>query len=470
LLTTRHKPELERPQPLPAQQPVRSSGPGAEARGRFTFGFGLVLVLNGLLLIRPEELLPELDGLRLYQLTIAACLVLYGFSILEELSWSRLSRTPLLFLVLGLPVTVVVSHLGNGRLGRGVGEGLEFAKLVAYVLVLLAALRTRAHVRWFLRAVLVCIVVQTTLGLGQYFGYLNIEALKPFEQPAYNEEQEVYTFLRLCGSGIYHDPNDLCLLLTLGMLLCLNSFLSARGPLRTAWLLPFGYFGFALTLTQSRGGLLMAAAGLGTYTCARYGGKRGALFLLLLAPVGLVGLGGRQTSFDLSSREDTSQARILLWRDALGEFAANPMFGVGSHELDPRIGNGAHNSFVHALVELGPVGGALFTAAFVFAVWTVATTRPGPGLTPDATRELAGFRLVLFGLLASYIAGMFSLSRNYVPPTYLNLALATIYLRLAAPAGLKWFVVNPRFLWRVAQIGLATYALHKLLVILLAQQ
>ena len=35
--------------------------------------FALFLVLNGVLLIRPEELFPEIAGLRLYLIVIVAC-------------------------------------------------------------------------------------------------------------------------------------------------------------------------------------------------------------------------------------------------------------------------------------------------------------------------------------------------------------------------------------------------------------
>ena len=38
--------------------------------------FGLFVVLNALMLIRPEELFPEITGLRLYLIVIALCALL----------------------------------------------------------------------------------------------------------------------------------------------------------------------------------------------------------------------------------------------------------------------------------------------------------------------------------------------------------------------------------------------------------
>jgi O-antigen ligase len=426
----------------------------------------VVIVLNGLLLIRPEELYPDLGGLRLYLWAVVVALVWHSASVVRELSWPRLSRNPFLVLLLGTLCAIVLSQVANQLIGRGVAEGLEFLKIVAYYLILVAAITTRRHLRWFLVALVVFTAGQTTLALAQYHGYIDVAALQQIEQREFNEDEEVVArYFRLCGSGIYNDPNDLCLLLTAGMLICLSRFLTPGGLLRAAWLLPFGYFGYALTLTKSRGGLLAAAVGFGVYAVARYGGRRGLLILLLAAPVGLVVFEGRQTQVDLTSGEDTSQGRIRLWNEGLTLLPSQPVFGIGAGEYAERVGQVAHNSYVHAYVELGLFGGPLFLAAFVLALWVTARTRPAPHLPPPAARELVGVRLVILGMLASYVTGMFSLSRNYIPPTYLNLALVTIYLRLAAPAGLRWFVVDGRMLRRVVVLGLAGLVFFKLFIL-----
>ena len=69
-----------------------------------------------------------------------------------------------------------------------------------------------------------------------------------------------------------------------------------------------------------------------------------------------------------------------------------------------------------------------------------------PSLPPEEAGELARLRPVILGLLVSYMVGMYSLSRNDIPPTYLNLALATVYVRLAAPWGIDSFRFDRRML------------------------
>lgn len=447
--------------------PTTPRAPRSAARAApATAGMAAVVVLNGFLIIRPEEMEPEvLGGLRLYLLAILACLVAYASGIRRELSSPRLARNPLLVLILLILAAVVMSQLGRGRLDRAIADGSDFFKIIVYYLVLVAAITTRARLRVFFTTLLVFIAVQTTLAMAQYFGYIDNAAFSQFEQREFNESSEVVAhYMRLCGSGIYNDPNVLCLLLAMGMLLCLGRFLAGTGFLKLFWLIPFGYFGFALTLTRSRGGLLAVVGGLLTFVAARYGWKRAVAIALLLVPVALVAVGGRQTQIDLSSREDTSQGRIQLWAMGLSEFPSSPVWGIGTGVYIERIGACAHNSYVQAFVELGLLGGVPFLAAFVLAARVVATTRPSPALSPAAAADVARLRLIVLSILASYMTGMFSLSCNTIPPTYLILALATVYVRLAAPGGVRWFVMDSRMVSRVLLIGATGFVLLTLFV------
>ena len=133
-------------------------------------------------------------------------------------------------------------------------------------------------------------------------------------------------------------------------------------------------------------------------------------------------------------------------------------------QYDDECGLVAHNSFVHAYVELGLIGGGLFLAAFVLSGWAVWTTKPSSLLHPEDSADLTRLRPIIFALIVSYMAGVFSLSRNYIPPTYLSLALATVYLRLAAPAGLDWFLFNRRMLVRLGVITVLGYVGLKLFI------
>ncbi len=427
-------------------------------------GLALVVVLNGLLIIRPEELFPLLDGLRLYYVLVVCALIYYAPVISQEFSRTSLTCYPLLVLVLSLLAAVVLSQVINFQLGKAFQEGQEFAKVVAYYLLLVVALRSLPALRVFLNALVVFIVVQTALALLQYHEFIDIEALRPFQQWEFDPDGEVSIFARLCGSGIYHDPNDLCLLLTAGMLICLDQALRQGGPARVLWMGLFGCLVYALTLTHSRGGLLAVAAGFAAYFAGKYGAKRTVLLFLVLAPVGLAVFAGRQTRFDLDDENDTSQHRVRIWSDGFELIPSHPLLGIGAGRYPEQCGLVAHNSFVHAYVELGLIGGGLFLAAFLLAARAVWATTPCSSLHPAEADELTRLRPLILGLLLSYMAGMFSLSRNYIPPTYLPLALATAYLRLAAPRGLDWFQFDRRMLVRLCAISVLGYVTLKLFI------
>jgi hypothetical protein len=147
--------------------------------------------------------------------------------------------------------------------------------------------------------------------------------------------------------------------------------------------------------------------------------------------VGLVAVvGGRQTSFDLNSKDDTSQHRIRLWRDGLVLLRSSPVVGIGVGGYEEECGLVAHNSFIHAYTELGLLGGTLFLAAFVAPV--VPLHRLGRAASlPPALRRL---RVPVLACLVGLAGGMASLSRVYTLTPYLVLGVVAVYLRLAAPA------------------------------------
>jgi O-antigen ligase len=442
------------PAAAPFNEPVRAD----------PLGLALVIALTGVLIIRPEELYPPIEGLRLYYILIACALLYSAPALAQEFDGNCLTRQPILVLIFGLLAAVVLSQVTNFRFGGAFEEGQKFVKIVAYYLLLTVTLTSLPALRTFLTALVVFIVVQTTLALSQYHGYIDIESLRPFQQWEFDPDGETALLARLCGSGIYHDPNDLCLLLTAGMLICLDRALGRDGFHRLLWAALFGVLVYALTLTHSRGGLLAVAAGFAAYFTAKYGARRAIPILLLLIPVGLAVFAGRQTRLDLTSGDDTGQGRIQIWSDGFALIQSHPLFGIGAGQYAEECIFVAHNSFVHAYVELGLIGGGLFLAAFLLATGMLWTTRPCPSLHPEDTDELARLRPVILGLLVSYMAGMFSLSRNYIPPTYLTLALATVYLRLAAPGGIDSFRFDRRMLARLCAITVLGYAGLKLFI------
>jgi hypothetical protein len=113
--------------------------------------------------------------------------------------------------------------------------------------------------------------------------------------------------------------------------------------------------GYAFALTRSRGGFLALAAGLVTMIVAKLGWRNSIPVTAIALPVLLVLFAGRQTSINLSDKNDTAQGRMGIWRDGMMLLKGSPLFGIGYGEFVEEVGHVAHNSFVHCFVEQGHV-------------------------------------------------------------------------------------------------------------------
>src|SRR5262249_61139737 len=95
----------------------------------------------------------------------------------------------------------------------------------------------------------------------------------------------------------------------------------------------------------------------------------------------------------------------------------------------------AHNSYVHAYTELGLVGGTFFLGAFYLAFEQLRRLRRAAATIADP--EMRRLGPYLASVVVRYAAGLMSLSRLDVVPTYLVLALPTAYATAADPDGSK---------------------------------
>lgn len=409
--------------------------------------FALFVALNAVLLIRPEELFPDLAGARLYLIVIGGCLLTTGPRLLAKLQWSELKARPVTVCVLGVWAAAILSQSAQGQIGLALDLGAEFGKVMLYYLLVISVLDTVGRFRAFLGWIVAFVIVITTLALLQYHGYIDLAALRPLERKVDGEEE---TFiLQLRGTGIYNDPNDLCLLLVTGSVCALYRSTSANSLLeRILWISPIILLGYAVTLTQSRGGVLGFGLAAVVWMYGRYGWVRTLLLTAALAPLASSVLGGRQADIGLG-KDDTAHQRVGLWADGFLAMDRNPVTGIGMHRYAEEAGLVAHNSFVHAYVELGLLGGGLFLGAFYFGA--LGTYRVRPVWNP----ELERLRPFVLAIVLGYAGGAFSISRNYIVPTYLVLGLADSYLQLARPALPAWFQLDRRMIGALAGLAVA---------------
>jgi O-antigen ligase len=346
---------------------------------------------------------------------------------LEQLAPRALQANAITSLLLLLIPLAMLSHLSNANTYSARFCGWELAKTSMFFLLVIGLVNSRPKLVVLLTAVTVFIFVAAVLALLQYYNVLQLAAITSLRQNAIDSDtHKTVQLTRLCGTGLFNDPNDFSLMLSAGIIVCCAVGLETR---RWALLMiPLALFGYALLLTQSRGGLMAAIAGVLVLLGARFGWKNGLVLLCLMMPLIAVLNLGRQARIDLDNPENTFQTRLELWSESFDALRSAPLLGIGSGKLVDDIGHVAHNSYLHAYAEMGILGGTAFFGTFYLVLRALRKASP-------SDFNLARLRPCILGLTVSYGVGLLSLSRCYTVPTQLMLAIATVYLALASRSG-----------------------------------
>ena len=391
--------------------------------------FFLFILVNAAIFIRPAEITPELATVPIYLILILLCFVLALPKLVMDLLREPITNRPISICMLGMLLAIVLSNLSKGNLTKANWDGTEFIKIVMFYFLLVGLVDTPARLRTFLIALLVLISIMTTIALLQYQGVINIPALKVLERKEFEPNLgEDVVYFQLVGTGIFNDPNDLCVILTLGIVIGLYLFSERRfGIFRVTFLLLSFELAYALYQTQSRGGLLACMASVLTLIALRIGLKKTILLACFGLPVVLAALGGRFAR--MSTGEDTARERLELWREALLLFRKSPLFGNGSNTLVDEIGLVAHNSYVHAFGELGFFGGTLFVGIYFLAFYSLFRLGRDESVAVDP--ELRSMRPYVIAMVVGYAVSLYSISRIYIATSYIAVGLAEIYSRVS---------------------------------------
>jgi len=419
----------------PRARQVQRSVPAVPRARTGLIAFIFFLLANVALFIRPAELLSSEPDSHIYIYLILPCLVLSFPAVLSQLRLSALKAQPITACVIGLLLIMPLPQLKSLDVGGALASTYEFAKVVAYYLLLVANIHSTKRLRVFLLCLVMATLVLISLGMMQYYSMIDVPALtnavEGFEKIRDAASGTTTILPRLCSAGIFNNPNDLARIVVISLFLCMFWATDrSSGMIRFLWLAPIGMLGYALSLTYSRGGFMGFLAGSMLFFLSRYGKGKAIAVAAVALPLFFLFFQGRQTELDLD--KGTGQQRIELWRDGFQVLRSNPLVGIGMHKLadDYTDGLGAHNSFVQCYVELGFLGGTCFMSACALACFLPLRLEPYKARIPDA--NLVRFRPYLLAITASYIVGMFSSTRSYNPPTYALLGLAAAYLQLVS--------------------------------------
>lgn len=402
--------------------------------------FAGLLLAVATLFLRPSDLLIALDDWAIYQVLIGFCLILSYRGIYRQLTVESLRQQPVTVCLVLLVVMTAASHLADGFLwGARMSAWMVIKVLLLYLLISNIVDTPQKLVR-FATWLALAITCMASLSLLDDFGYLSLASLEPIRDLSTGSDGSVSEIMRLRGTGIFHDPNDLGLILVPGFVLCCFKLGTPRaGMFRYLWLVAAIVLLYALVRTQSRGTVLSFAAVIPVYLFARYGWKATLAGSIAVAPLLAWLFAGRMT--DVASLNDgTGQSRIRIWSDHLMVFRENPFFGLGEGMLVEDFGVVSHNSFLHCFAETGFVGGTAFLAAFVIAASALANRCPNgenaAGESETAVSDSESYRLRPFvtAAVVGYAVGLFSLSRQFEAPTFLILGFAVATQKLTRVA------------------------------------
>lgn len=394
-----------------------------------SLAFVLFCMTTAAMILRPGEMIPPLGFIPFYEVLILSTLLLAHRGVFRLFKPDSLLRQPVALCLIGTFIAIPLSHLTHMYFGGALNGAIEFTKSAMLFVLLIVVVDCWTRFERLSTVIACCATVMISFCVVDYLGIVDLPFIKHVEE-SYGQELDGddVRIARMNGTGIFSDPNDISLLITATGILCL-SFLTdkERGPLRVFWLLPILLLATALVCTKSRGGMLAAAAAIGVLLMFRYG-KGVAIAIgalgILAAPIVL----GRQANIDLS--EGTGHDRLMLWREGLVALRSKDLFfGTGEGSYADFAGLVAHNSFVHAYVELGVLGGTFFFGMFFFCAWGLF--RLNTARWQIGNPRQARFLPYMAAIGAGWTIGLMSLSRCYTVSTLLILALGTAYLNLA---------------------------------------
>jgi hypothetical protein len=392
--------------------------------------YASLIVYVLVLFIRPQEWVSWMMSFDLmdYVAGFAAFATVLGMA---KNKW-RFKDAPQNGLALGFFVAVVLSNVfcfqSPFNFHATLSAFTTFGKIIFFYYLISINVRTARQVRGLIVAIIIGCLFMSVHGIlqihtGSGFGGDNPEVLSA--RPLHIVLEGT---TRIQAFGFFADPNDLALALVVALPFVVNVIHrpESSAPARLLCLGLAGVLGYAIFLTNSRGGWLALAITMMSYALLSFRLKKFAVVLGVLLAAGLMMLApGRVSSSTMSSRDESSRGRLIAWADGNRMLRRSPIFGIGmgrfsEYAEDFRV---AHNSFVHCYGELG-LFGYFFWIGLLFA-----SVKDCYALGKDLTsedperRRIGRLARVMLSSFIGYMAAAVFLSRTYTPLLFLMFGL-----------------------------------------------
>jgi len=326
--------------------------------------------------------------------------------------------------VAGFLLAIVASNAAWGWMGGALHAAVTMAPAAFAYFLLRIAVESPRQLRIVGYTLVALTVWHAANGIIQFHTGTGLGGINPIEADSFAvEDGDPLETRRIRGTGIFNDPNDLALTLAIAVPF-LAGPLTRRDtsrPVRVLTFLLLMPIGLALYYTNSRGGMLGLLVGVVPYGYRRFGRITGALAATALCASVVVLGPSRMANLDAS--ESSAQDRVQSWAEGLQMLKSHPLFGVGFGRYTEFNELVAHNSFVHALGELGVCGSFFLVGMgyWFFQSTNRARTTDDGGWGDDLRRS--GMALA--------VCAMF-LSRQYNMLLFVWLALSGGYVKLMA--------------------------------------
>ena len=304
--------------------------------------YGLLLLFF-LQIVRPQDFIPGLVGVRLVLYLMVILLTVLLFSPVKK----KLIRSPQDKFVSMFFAAIALSSFTLFWISNVIDTSIYLLKTGAIYYFITIVIDGEVKLERAIWTMIVFMAIVGFLGVVHYHG---------FNIPGYNvtwaEDRQAW---RLSGVGMFGSSNDIAYSMVLiapfalGLLIQAKSFAGRIGGI-----ILFIISLYTIFLTGSRGGQVALSACLFTWACFWIKSRKRRKQIVIIAAFGVLAvISAKATGY----REDSSaMGRIGAWSAGWQMLKSHPMIGVGKgrfiqhHQID------SHNSYVRAGAELGLIG------------------------------------------------------------------------------------------------------------------
>ena len=314
-----------------------------------------LLIFIGLIIIRPQDFVPGLQGSRLVLIVMGTLLVMWFFSPIDK----RIIRTGQdRFVVLFLGA-IILSTITLFWIPMMIEMTVETVKLGLIYLFLTSIVDTEVRLRRATWILVILMAVVAAMGILQSFG-MDITGAGMF----YAADKGVW---QIRGIGNFDNPNDLAYSVVLIVPFVLGYLLTARNLAYRIGAMFLLYLAiYCIYLTKSRGGLVALGSCLISWGYFWITSEKLKKYARIGAILGIVAVFAVQSG---GYRDDASaMGRVEAWSAGWSMLKTHPLIGVGKDRFIEFHKRDSHNSYVRAGAELGIIGLYAFVGILYFSL------------------------------------------------------------------------------------------------------